>query len=316
LPEKILILGDSDLDDWLPRLETRSILEEAFASLGQKKALQPPQTLAIFPGNRGDFITYLGVLSSYNVFGAKLSPYIADQNAPLVTAWTILMSMETGRPLLLCDSSRLTRERTAATTALAVDKLAPIVPSILALIGSGSLAEAHLRHVASLRTWREIRVYSPNLLSKPQRLTALEKVVPTIKAVKSSAEAVAGAGVILLVTSSGQPVIDFKDISDGAVITSISTNAVKAHEIDPVDLAKMAVYCDYRETTPDSAGEMVLASSSGLWSKDQLQGDLPELCLKNSRPVHDRPVFFRSIGLGLEDVAIAYALYCQVGGKK
>lgn len=52
------------------------------------------------------------------VFGAKLSPYIVTGGSPIITAWTCLMSMENGEALLLCDSSQLTIERTAGTTAL------------------------------------------------------------------------------------------------------------------------------------------------------------------------------------------------------
>jgi len=59
-----------------------------FAALGDGEAVQPPQTLTLFPRDAGDFITYLGVLAKHEVFGAKLSPYIAQPGAPIVTAWT------------------------------------------------------------------------------------------------------------------------------------------------------------------------------------------------------------------------------------
>ena len=39
-------------------------------------------------------------------------------------------------------------------------------------------------------------------------------------------------------------------------------------------------------------------------------GDLPDLLSgKVQRPDYDRHVFFRSIGLGLEDIALANAIY-------
>ncbi|MDI9776066.1 ornithine cyclodeaminase family protein, partial [Pseudomonas aeruginosa] len=64
---------------------------------------------------RGDFINYLGVLAQEQVYGVKTSPYIVREQGPLVTAWTLLMSMQTGQPLLLCDAARLT------TAVVAVD---------------------------------------------------------------------------------------------------------------------------------------------------------------------------------------------------
>jgi len=54
---------------------------------------------------------------------------------------------------------------------------------------------------------------------------------------------------------------------------------------------------------------MVLASESG-WNRQLIRGDLPELVSGLvAKPTYERPVFFRSIGLGLEDMALANALH-------
>lgn len=81
----------------------------------------------------------------------------------------------------------------------------------------------------------------------------------------------------MLCTSSGTPVLDATVVAPDALVTSISTNAAEAHEIAPAFLASAQVYCDYRETTPASAGEMVLAARDHGWSADQLRGDLAGL---------------------------------------
>ena len=70
------------------------------------------------------------------------------------------------------------------------------------------------------------------------------------------------------------------------------------------------VYCDYGATTPASAGEMKLAKQDHGWDRDQIVGDLPALVCENCpRPTYDKPVFFRSIGLGLEDIAMANGIW-------
>ena len=93
------------------------------------------------------------------------------------------------------------------------------------------------------------------------------------------------------------------------LVTSISTNVARAHEIPPDALARMNVYCDDRSTTPLIAGEMVLASENG-WSRDDIRGDLGELaCGKAQAPSPDRPSFFRSMGLGIEDVKMALEIH-------
>jgi L-arginine dehydrogenase len=263
-----------------------------------------------FPHGAGDFINYLGVLAEDGVYGVKTSPYIVREQGALVTAWTLLMSMKTGQPLLLCDAGELTTARTAATTAVAVDALAPLNATRLAIIGSGKVAQAHLHYVKSLRDWQSISLYSPSLSADAQTQALLKAITPNLKIADSRDAAIAEADVIMLCTSSAGPVIDPAALSKPALITSISTNAPRAHEVPPQSLNDMQVFCDYRLTTPGSAGEMLIASEQQGWSKDAIVGDLADLLSeKVQRPEYHRHVFFRSIGLGLEDIALANAVY-------
>jgi L-arginine dehydrogenase len=302
------IFDQADIEKLLPRLNIRLALENMFRSLANGSATQPPQTLSLFPEDAGDFITYLGVLADEKVFGAKLSPYIPGGDGAVVTAWTLLMSMETGTPLLLCDSKKLTTERTAATTAIAVDKLARDDASVLTVVGTGAVGLAHLRCVEAIRPWKEVRLSSPHASKKAGLLTQLSGGAP-ITVFDDADAAAAGADVIMLCTSSGTPVIDVTRVDNGAVVTSVSTNAPNAHEIDPASLSNLDVYCDYRATTPGSSGEMKIAAAAGTWSSELLLGDLPELVVgRATLPSRTRPAYFRSIGLGLEDIAAAVAL--------
>ncbi|WP_152225462.1 ornithine cyclodeaminase family protein [Pseudomonas sp. SCB32] len=302
-----LTLNQADAERLLEQVDVLQAMRDMFVELADGNAVQPAQQLVEFPNGGGDFINYLGVLASQKVYGVKTSPYIVRQPKSLVTAWSLLMSMETGQPLLLCDAGSLTTARTAATTALAVQELARPDAKRLAIVGSGPVARAHLRYVAGLRDWQSIRVYSPNLNAG---------VLAQFGAIDSRAEpaasieaAMADADVVLLCTSSGTPVLDPAILAKPALITSISTNVARAHEVPPQSLAQMDVYCDYCATTPASAGEMRLARDEHGWDGN-IVGDLPELVSgQAAKPDYQRHAFFRSIGLGLEDVALANALY-------
>ncbi|WP_414695199.1 ornithine cyclodeaminase family protein [Paraburkholderia sp.] len=307
-----LVVDAAQVRAALPSLDVRGELARLFASLGRGDAVQPPQTLTLFPKQAGDFITYLGVLAEAGVFGAKLSPYIVgpEGQPPIITAWTALMSMKTGQPLMWCDSALLTTERTAGTTALAVEQLAPREAKRLAVIGSGAVALAHIRHVAPLRAWESIRVFSPKLASDADRQAELRALDARASVAQTPEACVHDADVVMLCTSSGKPVLALDMLTKPALITSISTNVAHAHEIDPAALPSLDVYCDYRRTTPQSAGEMVLAAREHGWSPDAIAGDLAELANDACpRPAYARHAFFRSIGLGLEDIAVANALY-------
>ncbi|MGF6112811.1 ornithine cyclodeaminase family protein [Pseudomonas frederiksbergensis] len=305
------VINQLQARELLAQIDVPKILRKLFRDLAVGQAVQPAQQLVEFPQGAGDFINYLGVLAEDGVYGIKTSPYIVREQGPLVTAWTLLMSMQTGQPLLLCDAGELTTARTAATTAVAVDALAPLQARRLAIIGSGKIAQAHLHYVKNLRDWQSINLFSPGLSELNAEARAnLQNLDPRLTLVDSREAAIHDADVIMLCTSSAGPVIDPSSLSKPALITSISTNAPRAHEVPPQSLNDMQVFCDYRQTTPGSAGEMLIAGEQHGWDKRVIVGDLPDLLSeKVQRPSYERHVFFRSIGLGLEDIALANALY-------
>ncbi|KVP23116.1 ornithine cyclodeaminase [Burkholderia multivorans] len=315
-PTLPLTVDDAMVRAALPSLDVLGTLRRMFASLASARAVQPPQTLTLFPEHAGDFITYLGALADEQVFGAKLSPYIVGggpDGKPVVTAWTALMSMRTGQPLMWCDAGQLTVERTAGTTALAVDCLAPRDARRLAIVGAGAVGLAHLRHAAALREWDTISVYSPTLADDRALQAAVAGTDPRARPAADIAAGVRDADVVMLCTSSGTPVLRDGMLTRPALVTSISTNVAQAHEIPPAWLPDMDVYCDYRHTTPASAGEMRLAAAGHGWTPERIVGDLPALVAGTcAAPSRTRHAFFRSIGLGLEDIAIAYALYTHL----
>ncbi|VVQ01744.1 NAD(P)H-dependent anabolic L-arginine dehydrogenase DauB [Pseudomonas fluorescens] len=304
------VISQPQARELLAQVDVPQILRKLFRDLAAGQAVQPAQQLVEFPQGAGDFINYLGVLAEDGVYGVKTSPYIVREQGPLVTAWTLLMSMQTGQPLLLCDAGELTTARTAATTAVAVDALAPLNATRLAIIGSGKVAQAHLHYVKNLRDWQSISLYSPSLSEDAQTASLLKSLDPRLNIVDTREAAMADADVIMLCTSSAGPVIDPARLGKPALITSISTNAPRAHEVPPQSLNDMRVFCDYRLTTPGSAGEMLIAGEQHGWDNTAIVGDLPDLLSGQvPRPEYDRHVFFRSIGLGLEDIALANALY-------
>ncbi|MFP3656493.1 ornithine cyclodeaminase family protein, partial [Burkholderia sp. SIMBA_052] len=73
------------------------------------------------------------------------------------------------------DAGLLTTLRTAATTALAIDYLAPKDSKRLAVIGSGPIALRHVEFAKSLRQWEKISIYSLEIpaMSDEQRESIL-----------------------------------------------------------------------------------------------------------------------------------------------
>jgi L-arginine dehydrogenase len=288
--------------DAVAKLDERSVLaavRSAFTELGSGRAVQPVQIVTPFPDG-GDVIVYQAVLPEAGVYALKMSPYLPRSGGPAtVTAWTMLVSLETGDPVLLIDAKALTAHRTAATSVLAVDLLAPSDAKRLAVIGAGPLAQAHVRYARQVRAFEQVSVYAPGAVD-PAAFTGEITVSDT------AASAVADAEVVMLCTSAAEPVIDIVGLPPATVVTSISTNAPRAHEIDPAALSALDVYCDYRPAAMAAAGDFVIAADEHGFSVDGVRGDLPGLLDgRDDPPSRSRPVFFRSVGLGIEDAAVA-----------
>ncbi|MDI9654274.1 ornithine cyclodeaminase family protein, partial [Burkholderia cenocepacia] len=65
VPTLPLTVDEAAVRAALPSLDVLGTLRRMFASLAAARAVQPPQTLTLFPDQAGDFITYLGARATF-----------------------------------------------------------------------------------------------------------------------------------------------------------------------------------------------------------------------------------------------------------
>src|SRR5205823_168940 len=137
-------------------------MERALAAFSAGEVIQPVRSvLTVEPGQR-----YLGVMpaATHEAMGAKLVsfyPKNAGTEVPTHMASIALFESATGRPLAFLDGRLITEMRTAAVSAAVTRHLAPGEAKVLALIGSGVQARAHLAALRHVRRFEEVRVWSP-----------------------------------------------------------------------------------------------------------------------------------------------------------
>ncbi|MEV5518008.1 NAD(P)-dependent oxidoreductase [Streptomyces flaveolus] len=283
-----------------PRVSEQAVLaalRDSFGAPSLRTASSPGQFTVDLPGG-GDVIHYPAVLPHADVYSVKVSPYLPDPAGPaVVTAWTMLVSLSTGQPLALLDASELTVERTAATTVLAADLLLPPGARTAAVIGYGRIGRAHARYLRHLRPGMTVRAFSPK---------GVDEADEGVQAAANLEDAVTGADLVMLCTSAADDVIDPRTLPAGTVVTSISTNAPGAREIPPAAVKALDVYVDAL-TTVQVAADLTRAAADG-WDPAAVRGDLAGLVAGRAQgPSGERPVYFRSVGLGIEDAAVAWA---------
>jgi ornithine cyclodeaminase len=139
----------------------------------------------------------------------------------------------TGYPLaLLRDNGYLTDLRTGAAGALAARLLAPARPGRVAVVGSGAQAGFQLRALAGVREWDEAVIWSrnPEHAARRSRELAQELGRPTSPAA-TVREAVAGAGLVLTVTPSREPLVHAGWLSPGATVIAVGSDGPGKREL-------------------------------------------------------------------------------------
>jgi ornithine cyclodeaminase len=121
-----------------------------------------------------------------------------------VTAFGVLADVATGYPLLLSELTLTTALRTAATSALAAQRMARSESRVMALIGNGAQAEFQAIAFHHLLGVRELRLFDtdPGATDKLERNLARLRLAG-LKVVRcdSTAAAVAGADIITTATA-------------------------------------------------------------------------------------------------------------------
>jgi len=102
--------------------------------------------------------TLTGVLPSGTVMGVKQFCFPRGRKVRYMIS---LFDQDSGELLALLDANTITALRTGATTAMAIDRMAPLGKARVAMLGSGAEARAHARAIAAVRPIESLAVYSP-----------------------------------------------------------------------------------------------------------------------------------------------------------
>jgi ornithine cyclodeaminase/alanine dehydrogenase len=93
---------------------------------------------------------------------------------PAINYLIPLFEQETAELRALVDGAFVTSFRAAATSAAALDVLAPEGEVVVGVIGSGQEAQAHARAIHAIRKISELHVYSPTPASRERFARAFE----------------------------------------------------------------------------------------------------------------------------------------------
>jgi len=291
----VTILDENAVRDLLEMKDLIPAVASALADLSSRKAVQPVRMVLPVADHHGFF----GVMPAYNgALGAKVVTFY-PQNRGVHTHHGVILLFrpETGEPIAVMDGRLITEMRTAAASAVATDLLARKDASVLAILGSGVQAHSHLEALSLVREFSEVRVWSP------RNAKAFADSHDGVTAVNTAEEAVRGADVIVVATSSMTPVLEGKWLSPGAHINAIGANRATWRELDDYALAQSRIYVDSREAALVESGDVIAAGHIFAEIGEVVSG------VSNGRQSDDEITLFKSLGAAVEDIAAADLVY-------
>jgi thiomorpholine-carboxylate dehydrogenase len=295
----ILTLTDDDVAEVLRYERLIPAMEKALSDFSAGRVIQPVRNmLTIEEGKR-----FLGIMPAVadDAMGAKLVcffPKNAGSKVPTHLAMIALFEPETGQPLAFLDGRLITEMRTAAVSAAVTKYLAPDNSRVLALLGSGVQALAHLQALRHVRHFDEVRVWS-RTPDHAQRFAAQHGAK-----VMGLEAAVRGADVIVTATNALEPFLKGEWLKQGAHLNAVGSPRPTWRELDD-DAMQNTLIVDSREAALKEAGDVIL-------SKATIFAEAGEVFAGLKVPQRSATTVFKSVGIAVEDIATARLVYDAV----
>jgi ornithine cyclodeaminase len=312
---KVLLINHDEVRELLPMQECMQIMSDALKALAEGNANLPLRPIMWLPENAGALGMMPAYLGNLAAMGLKvLSIFPANHGTPYDSHQGAVLLFETknGRLLAIIDAAEITAIRTAAVSGVATQWLARKDAKTLAVLGAGVQAWPHVEAMVHVRKMTHVRVWSRN----PDRARefvrrAAERYAFAIEPAASAKEAVIGADIICAVTAATEPILLGEWLSAGMHINAVGACVPSARELDTPAVAKSRLFVDRRESAFNEAGDFLIPKNEGAIDDHHILGELGEILLGKikGRASSEQITLFKSLGLGVEDVAAAHHIY-------
>ena len=320
---KILVLSHDEVVDLLPIKECIAVMRDALIALATGTVHQPLRTIIRPPDAAG----VMGLMPSYisgdrAAFGLKaicVFPGNPAKGKDSHQGAVVLFSADTGELLAMMNASAITAIRTAAVSGVATDSLAREDACTLAIIGSGVQARSHLAAMSQVRSIKRCRIASRQIEHARKFAEEMSRDFSfPLEPVRSVEEALAGADLIVTVTTANEPIVSREWISPGAHLNLVGSSIPNSREVDSATMVASSLFVDRRESTINEAGDYLFPARDGSIGPDHIRAEIGEV-LKGDRPGRTSPdeiTLFKSLGLAIEDLAAAEYLYERAREQK
>jgi ornithine cyclodeaminase len=294
------LITDSEVSGLLTMRDAIAAMAAAFGQFGQGAGAIAPRVRAGTDAGSAAVAMMGAALPASGVVGAKVYSTVGGKFRFVV----VLFSATTGAPLAAIEADEITRCRTAAATAVALRRVGPRDAKTLALFGTGVQGRAHAEALLLAHPFERVLVAGRASAPDFAGWIRAEFGVEAQPALPS--DAVRQAEVIVTATRATEPLFDGDLVRPGAFVAAVGSSKPAARELDDRLLARAdLIVVEWLPAARAEAGEFVRAAIGVIDESRVIE--LGKLLVSGNafeRRAHDI-VVYKSVGIGLEDVALA-----------
>lgn len=306
-----LLIDESCIKQLVTMDDALAAVEEVFREQGKGGIASVSNVPRVrVPVKGGTLRITAAVLSYRGYYGVKISSTaVFGRDAGRMFC---LYSETSGELAAIVQVFAMGAMRTGAASGIATKYLANADAAVLGVLGSGRQARTQVEAVCKVRPIREVRVYSPNTEHRDSFCRDMKKFNNNKYLSMSTAEdAVRGADVIVSATTSEQPIVLGRWLKPGVHINAIGANLEHRRELDRDAVLAAAFICaDDVEQVRYESTDLAEPVKAGAFSWDRVRG-LSEVVSGQlpGRTSRDDITIFKSLGVAMEDVALAVRAY-------
>ncbi len=299
------------------------ILIEALRKAFQEKYIVPNRHHHNYQNPKAGIESTLLLMPAWQVgkyLGVKMvtvSPKNGMYNLPSIHGIYTLFDAERGILLAQINATTLTAQRTAAASALASSFLSKKNSKTLLMVGTGALAAELIQAHASVRPIKTVYIFGRNFEKAKavakfitNKLQVLENSDLQVFPIKNMEQGIEKADIISCATLSPIPLVFGRSLKAGQHLDLVGAYRPDMREADDEAILRSSVFVDTYDGMSES-GDIAIPLQKGVLQKENIRGDLFELCReeKTGRKDKNEITFFKSVGHALEDLAAAKLIF-------
>lgn len=258
-----------------------------------------------------------GEFNSVGIKWISSSPQNPDKfGLPRATGIIILNDYETLMPAAIMDGMLLSAMRTGANSGVAARYLARKDSEVLGLIGAGVQNKTQLlamHHV--MKHLKKVKIADLNAERAQSFANEMsEKINLPIEVVQTAEEAARESDIVITATVTKKPIVQADWMGEGTLYLHVGSHEC---EFEVIEKADKIVVDDWEELKHRGVESISIMYNEGKFDETRIHAQLGEIVngVKAGRTNDKEFIYFNSVGLGIQDVALSSIIYNRAKEK-